>query len=496
MKQTTVTIAIPCKNILTPSTLKELHTQLENFNAQHNKLFDEHGYKYSLPNIKGLNPVQILEEYGELMLSSNHVFELRSILDNLDKSILKQPYFSYIAALTYAEVGDILEADYFFRIVKRHTSNYTQNQRENLEFQEYKYKFHSGEYSRSELRSQLLKMEGTITNNSRKLQLEIALFQEDVHDSVLKSGIDWQLIDRFKILVKKIEEITDSNFNRNLQLLSSCEAISHYLTYLLTKELVNSRIREEVGSTSFPEISRRIILEVGDCINLCHKYITNLILKAEKKEDNILLSHSNYSFAVLHFGNFYAYFVASIQWENREELMTFFEELLRRAIASYNGFTKLHLEPLAYSAIHLSWEIHLLASKWAKLDLTPIMSVDKILEKKERFISADFKKGNGSIVLTTFDEKKEIFGESPIKEFQEFNDYQIEKMAEIFLQDNNLPQERLPRIINEIKDKTYPPDHPILPNSHPRLIFVENNFDEVTRKNVCSGSSLARERNG
>ncbi|WP_204336886.1 hypothetical protein, partial [Cryomorpha ignava] len=42
----------------------------------------------------------------------------------------------------------------------------------------------------------------------------------------------------------------------------------------------------------------------------------------------------------------------------------------------------------------------------------------------------------------------------------------------------------------------YPPDHPILPNSHPRLIFVENNFDEVTRKNVCSGSSLARERNG
>ncbi|NEN25865.1 hypothetical protein G3O08_20450, partial [Cryomorpha ignava] len=46
-----------------------------------------------------------------------------------------------------------------------------------------------------------------------------------------------------------------------------------------------------------------------------------------------------------------------------------------------------------------------------------------------------------------------------------------------------------------LKEK-YPPDHPILPNSHPRLIFVENNFDEVTRKNVCSGSSLARERNG
>src|SRR5690554_3110272 len=42
---------------------------------------------------------------------------------------------------------------------------------------------------------------------------------------------------------------------------------------------------------------------------------------------------------------------------------------------------------------------------------------------------------------------------------------------------------------------SYPPVHPILSNLLLSLIFVKNNFDKATRKNVCYGTSLASERN-
>lgn len=124
--QETITISIPKSNILDSSSINIIHDRCLRYYKNHDKLLFEHGKNYGLPILEDLksnltqSPLEIIEDIGELMFYYNKYPEIINILNQLDFKSLKRPKTAYVAAITYAEVGNIIEADYFLQVCEKH----------------------------------------------------------------------------------------------------------------------------------------------------------------------------------------------------------------------------------------------------------------------------------------------------------------------------------------------------------------------------------------
>lgn len=456
--QESTKILIPKLNILDVNGIQRIYSQCLNFFKNHDKLIFEHGKSYGLPIVENLSsnlksPLEILEEIGELMFSYHKFPEILSLLDHLDKKSLRRKKIAYLGAITYTEIGDIVEADYFFKLCNRDFESFSQKERETLNFQKFKFQFYSGKFSRSKLKGMLHDIRLSSNNIDDLIYLRINLLNLDLMDKIGIEGFDEEVFIETEGIFKLIIKSNRNENSKHFQLISTADILSKSINSILTDMLIDTKIIESLGGN--PKKSARIkkLDKIMALNNKCHKYFRNSIDFASKEDNELLLAHSHLALALSFFGQCIAFFMAEKNFNDKKFTNQLLPEILKSSLKSYNIFNSLNLRPFAYISITLSYEIHLLAKYWLKYDLNSVTEISKIENAMNSFEKDGFKKRFSSVIEKIFERHGEINSMVPNNTSSVYySEEQIEVLARALARDQGVPENRLENIKKSIRD--------------------------------------------
>ncbi len=114
--QEEVTLFIPEKSVLNRESVKKIHVRFLQLFKNVDHLLTDHGQYYGIEiqattDQSSMNSLALLENYGEMLFNGHKFKELIHFLSLLNRNSLQQKQIAFLAAITYAEVGNIVEAD-------------------------------------------------------------------------------------------------------------------------------------------------------------------------------------------------------------------------------------------------------------------------------------------------------------------------------------------------------------------------------------------------
>ncbi|MFO7823961.1 MAG: DUF4365 domain-containing protein [Cyclobacterium sp.] len=457
--QESATILIPKSNILDTDGIQSIYSRCLNFFKNHDRLLLEHGKSYGLPIVEELSsklksPLEILEDIGELMFFYHKFPEILGLLDHLDKKSLRRKKIAYLGAITYTEIGDVVEADYFFKLCNRDFESFSQKERETLNFQKFKFQFYSGKFSRSKLKEMLHDIRLSSNNIDDLIYLRINLLNLDLMDKIGIDGFDEEVFIETESVFKLIIQSNRNENSKHFQLISTADILSKSINSILTGMLIDTKIIESLGGN--PKKSARIkkLDKIMALNNRCHKYFRDSIDFASKEDNKLLLAHSHLALAISFFGQCIAFFIAEKKFDDKKITNQLLSEILKSSLNSYNIFNNLNLRPFAYTSITLSFEIHLLAKYWLNYDLNSVTEISKIEDAVNSFEKDDFKKRFSSVVEKIYQRHGEFNSMIPNSTTSSvyYSEEQIEVLARTFARDQGVPENRLENIKKSIRD--------------------------------------------
>ena len=470
LNQDSITIHIPESNLLKNDIVSDVHSRLLNLFENHDRLLNERGRYYDLPDVvvdnENRSPVEILERFGNLLFDSYKFKEIIALIDKLNKYQLKRPIISYLGAITYTEVGDIIEADYFFKLCSNNRNSYSVREQEIIRFQKFKFDYYSGGVSRKQLIQQLENMKETSTTIENQLYLKTNLLSLEALDLIgkkkLDEGIFTVIENYFDEVVDKVENIEQQHF----LLIFLSDILSKFVGRFFSDILIDARIGEVTGFALGAKRTERLkrVLKLNE---KSKQYVLNALAYAEKNENKLLEAHCHLNLALSFFGHCFSYFIAKHHFEKNEQ-RELLEEILKSSLKAYNIFIKLQLVPFAFNSITLAYEIYSLAESWAGVSLSEIVSISKIEAKIKELENADSNKGFVSQVkkadreLTAIHKKEN--GSIPL------GDDEIDICVRIEMQNLCLPDDRYKNVRQSVaaSSKFY---HR---NQNPDLLFTDD----------------------
>ncbi|KYG79243.1 hypothetical protein AWW67_12750 [Roseivirga seohaensis] len=411
-EQDSVTLHIPITNVLNEKALDQIHSSALNSFYRNNQLLVDHSPSYDLPlasdALQTMSTVDFLLEYGETLFNSNSYGRLCNLLERLSRNSFQDKNICYLAAITYVEVGNMIDADYYFKLCERQISEYSLDKLEMLDLQRYKLEYYKGEKSRDELREMLKSINTTKTTSIRALSLKIDLLGLDLIDFIPDEYYDEVFIDSLEDTLTEIEESVQSETSRQYQLMYISDLLNRAVSGVLTSMLLNTKISETLGVS--PVTQDRI--EKKDRIlylnNKCQKYLANGLKYAEDNQDELMEASAKYYLSLASFSLWRSYHSADSKLKINNSLKEGLEIAYIHSIKAYNIFNKKNMRPIAYKAILLADEIFTLAKVWANFSLEHIVQQSQVKKVLGEFKGVDFRKFDGSLTEKTEGFLKEV----------------------------------------------------------------------------------------
>lgn len=454
--QECITILIPKLNVLNDKSLSSIHDLCLSYFKNCDKLLTEQGRKIGLPIFgddnfsKEKSLLEILEDIGELMFFYNKYLDIINVIEQLDNKSIKRPKIAYIGAITYAEIGNILEADYFFKICEKHENQYSKKQIDTLNFQKFKFNFYSGKVSRNKLKEMLEKMDDSLTDSDDIIYLKINLLNLDLLDGIGQEGFDEIIIQKSNSIFIEIKKANTSELAKKFQFISVSDILSKAINSKLMTALIDSKIIESIGGIKRTPSRVILMTRINSIYENCLKHLQDSLEYAQKEKNDLLLAHSNLGIATLFFGQCLSFFMAKEHFENRSFSHSMLEEIYKSSLSAHNIFTKLGLMPFAYTSITISSEIYLLGKHWENIDLNYIADITKINEVIRSFQDQDFKRQFVSVVEKIHQRHIEI--DSVFTSEILMNEDHIDILAKSFIRHNDLDESRLNNIKTAIRN--------------------------------------------
>lgn len=402
--QDSIQLHIPLKNILNERSIKELHQKISLHSQNFSSLYNDQATAYGLPSAlseekpNDKSPKEFLFEHGITLFNGNRYQTLAKLLKSVEYGSLREPLISYLGAITFTELGDLLEADFFFKLACKTEDRLNSQQRETLSLHRFQWEYFIGKLSREELRSLLENIQNSGDQNSIVKRLN--LLNLDLIDFVPCEGYDEGFI---LSILKLFDEIESSSFSGNAKvyyLIVIADILNRAVNGILTDMFLGTKIIQGIGGN--PATPERLTKSkrVRELFVKSVKCLIDCLQKANDQDDELLKAHAQYYMALANFSHFNSYHQSDNKWpENQPN--EFIEETFRNALGSYNIYNKLGLKPSTYKSITLAVEIYLISQKWANYSLEHIAQKKKIERAKAKFDNAEFKTFDGSQVKKT-----------------------------------------------------------------------------------------------
>lgn len=456
----TVTIKIPEENIL-KDNIENIHNTFINRFANLSSLIDKHGGEFDIPsfnqrkyfeepkeNNEITQAINFLENLGPYLFNQREYPKIASLLDLLPKKDLNRTKIAYIAALTYAEVGEFIDADYFLKVCYSKKDDYTSEEFLSLEMQRFKVDFAYGLKDKNEFINQLKQLRKRETNNDNILNIDINIKALELSEKIGKLTNNDNILIEIENIFKEIENITKSKEQKHFQKIFLSENLIHVLTSLYSDYLNDKKL---LGNFQISNSNRWHEKEIKRILNSFSRVINNInnsFEYANSENHKLMKAHALHKLAVAYFSINLPSFInnENPSIENAKKIL---KTSLDYTINAYNLFIEINVFHQAYLAITLAYDIYRLSEEWLNYKLDNITSLSDIKNQIQNFSNYTFYRQFNSVI----DEmSNETIKKTSLKHL---DDDDLDRLADKIIKVNDLPIQRKLNLLNELKSYRY-----------------------------------------
>jgi len=462
MEQEHTTIYIPKDNELDKDAIQLIYNKYIQVHNNHDLLFSLYSEKFNIPSLttvtnnanqnkEGL--LQIIENYGPYLLNEFKFGELYSAIKKIPtEEITQNSKISFIAAVVHSEIGKPIESNLFIQYCRKSQDKFSQDYLDILEFTSLKNEFLLGLKDINkylEILEQLLARTKSKTN-SITFKINITLLK--LHNSIKEKEIDKTILTELSTL---LDEIINSDIEEsNKQLLIIYQASNYHIFALkyVSEQFLRFKIKDSLKVNTSLEDRLELVKECDAILSVPILHVFNSLKYAEKINNNLIKAYALHRLSLFSYA--FQFTLALLDFplsDKTEGLTTVLTNSLNNTIQAYNLFMEQSSYADAHQAITLAYEIKQLAILFRQIELG-IVELSKIEEiilflEKQTGIEAF------SSTITAFYNHKN--SKDYKKDLKDYSEEEIQYFADSVRIGLNLSKDRLPNIINDIKNKQY-----------------------------------------
>jgi len=444
-------IHFPIENILESNTIENIREIFIQIYYNNTRLVNDLGINYDIPVLEKGNRyipfkqkheiIKHLEEKGADLFNRNQYKDIILLLEELSiKEISSKELLLFLAAVSYTEVGKLLDAEFYLTKCFKNRDLYNEGLMEILELQKIKVDFAFGKYNDTKLLEKLYELKGNVVSKDNIATIDHLISMLQLGNSIGNTDFEIKDIEDIEKGFETIENTTGSEKQRYFQRIFQSELLLHAVNRLYADYINNSKLYP------FGETQERIDLfqYITDRFQLILDINKTAIIYSKKNNTPLIEAHAKNTIANLCFAVNYSHFFNQQKPTNIDYLKNQFEEALQNALDSHNLFQDSSMLKESYLAIRTVYDLYRLSEEALEIKLDYIINIEQIKEKIEQFSDCEFYSQHNSTVdfyCSTYSSTENTI---------DYSDKAIEQFSFQIVKSKRLPIERVGNLKNEL----------------------------------------------
>lgn len=455
----TVTMYINSDMVLDQSSVAGIHHIMLNRRDGHQNMYAKYASEFGLPGfnkyvVEDLS--ELIEKYGYALLNSR---DYHIIYDYLTKQpftkIADNPKLLLLAAVTYSQIGQNIEADFFISKCRRYFDNYADSEKELLNLFQIVTEFRLGRIDKDKYLNKLRLIEPHIKNDSNAILIKIQiLFNEMIDINVFAN-------EPFKYILPKldslIETINSSKIDEDIRNYYSLEILSvmyqigiqHFFRYT-TDALIQKKVLGEAPIKERISNAHTLIMLLGTPMKLLQGIYEYSVKENNEHLKAAVIFKRTFMFDSLVMTTLTSVFSGEITFDKFKDQQQpqLFEQSYRDIIDAYNIFNNRYDLDIAYRSLSMSLEINYFYSfiYGKNIDEHALDATRKRMIQLEDALGLE----PNEIVAEKMIISAMARSNSDLISYRSLSEGNESLVAELFLKAIGLPPERLPNLLSEI----------------------------------------------
>jgi hypothetical protein len=466
MGQKNITIYVPKENILDKDSIQLIYNKYIQLHKNHELLLSLYSEKFNIPSFKTTTNdisknreelLQIIENYGPYLINEFKFGDLYSAIKKLPmEDITQNNKISFMAAVVYSEIGKPIESNLFIQYCIKSQKKLSQDYLDILEFTSLKNEFHLGLRDINKHIEILKQLSTRIKGPANSITLKINISLLKLYNSIREKEIDKTILTELSTLLKEI--INSKIEEPHKQLLIIYQASNYHIFAIkyVSEQFLKFKIKDSLKVDTSLEERIELVKRCDAILSIPTIYVFDSLKYAEETENDLIRAHALHKLSLFFYALQFTFALLDFPLSDKtEELTKLLTNSLNNTIRAYNLFMKLSSYADAHMAITLAYEIKQLALLFRQIELG-IVELSKLEEiilmlEKQTGIEAF------SSTITAFHNQKN--SKEYKKPLRDFTEDEIQYFADSVRLGMNLSKERLPNIINDIKNRQYFENH-------------------------------------
>lgn len=463
-EQKSVSLLVPLQKI-DLTALADIHETMVARHENHQQLIANHGRKYDIPYLQVsqqapietdlTDPVQaaaFLIKYGIFLFNEQEFTKIMTLFGVISATtILNTPELLFLAAITYCRTGNVVDAEYYLRKISKRKDKLSTDQLGVIQFSELRLDFLKGNIDYDNYLRQISNLEDNVEGVENRLLVKINKLFFELNKTAASGNFEIETKNSIDALTNEITQAELSEDQKHLMLVYHAENINSFA------------LESFLHFNSNYQLSRslKIDMPLETRIALA-RFSTGMLQQATKLGlDAYRFADANDSFllkasAAHNLGKFFFqaryYFLMQQIEENlstKDEMILEYRRYYAFSVTAYNHFMKLHMQHNAHEAICNAYELQSLCLKLLEFQLG-IKTGNELMVMIRKIEDAnDFQPFNSAAdCISEVLERQKSAAPTRIASIA---DDAIEQLAMDALKIMQLPKERLPNMITEIK---------------------------------------------
>lgn len=459
MNNENVTFFINKSNVVDGKNIISIYEEMRRRCFNFNEMYNQKAYDFDLPTFQYKefkDPIAVLEKYGYVFFNKKEYQILFSFLSKLNlNKIVQNHKIVLLTAITYCQIGQHVEGEYFLKKCESFLSEYSDEEKELLLISKLASEFSLGKTDRSAFYKKLKEVEVSIKGemNSIFIGLQI-LFMELLNTTIYEEK-------SLENVLKKIDSIENQ-----INALDASQE-TRYLYMLEVMSFVHQiGIRHFLESTTRMMIQKKILGNSPLQERLVNAKLLVMLITKSQRILQLILDYSNktkndYLMATVLFKKTYMFYSFSLQslglsYSSGTSLDSFkethpanlFKQAYSEIIKAYDIFQKRNDLRNAYKCLAISMEVNYLHSflNAQNIDDCVHKQITVTLERLEKELAIEPYKILTEDMLINLISSKE---RSIFDDYYSLSTEEKYQFANIIVQSIGLPSERIDNLISE-----------------------------------------------
>lgn len=372
--QASVAVHLPLQ-VLDQPALRAMHRKFSQAHERHQLMLRSQGPNYGLTTYEFNAPAtappdlhdpkqvaEVLERLGPLLYNAQEFDKLLYLLGRLSgPAIASSKAILFVAALTHAHLGNVLEAEYYLTKCARQTGGWDAVGTEALEFARIRIAFIKGDASPGDYRQKLTDLQAHATSPLNALTFELNVHYLDLlasFDDERKSPGIATITNVFQAIEAAPLEAAD----KQLLKLFNSDNLHNAGCLQLLKEASRFIAQDKFAIPVDPAVRLRRAQAIADTIAQAVKTVEEVTAYAKEHNNRLLhaqaLQHSSRFFLSLHYSLMMLHIGEPAELSS--VLHAQYVQKFDAGVAAYNTYLKLHMLKDAHQMLSTCYELQML----------------------------------------------------------------------------------------------------------------------------------------